>query len=241
MDECNGNSSTTAAMDGVFLDFYGTIASGDVQAVEAVCQQVIDDYGLVLTASQMAGHWGQRFFAALEATNSSFKSLKQIENETLIETLLPLTGRVCVKKYIRSFNTYLGRPTLYEEVQDVLAALTVPVCIVSNADDEELCAALEHHGLRFEYVVTSEGSQSYKPDRRIFEAALALTGWSPDRVVHVGDSLHSDVGGAHGVGLKAAWVNRTVRISDIGTDQPDYSWTDLRPLVDLTCGRFVCQ
>ena len=85
-------------------------------------------------------------------------------------------------------------------------------------------------------MVSSESARSYKPEPRIFEAALALTGWSADRVVHVGDSLHSDIGGAHAAGLKAAWVNRTCRISDIGTGQPDFTWNDLRPLVTLTEG-----
>jgi 2-haloacid dehalogenase/putative hydrolase of the HAD superfamily len=233
-DGCSSNGR----WQGVFLDFYGTIASGDVQAVEGVCRQVIEDYGLAITAEKMAGLWGHRFFAAIEALGENrFKSLKQIEAETLIQTVLPLTGPIRVEKYIHSFNDFLARPTLYDEVRHVLESLTVPTCIVSNADDEELRAAIEHHGLRFDFVISSETARSYKPDRGIFDTAIKTTGWRSDRVVHVGDSLHSDVGGALRAGLRTAWVNRTVRISDIGTDRPDYTWTDLRPLVDLTSCR----
>lgn len=236
MQGTNGNGCKIN-WQGVFLDFYGTVASGDVQAVEAVCQQVIDDHQLAAEAPQLAVKWGMKFFAAVEAVGcSTFQCLKQIETDTLIDTIAPLTGPVEVDKYIRSFNEYLARPTIYEEVREVLDALKVPVCIVSNADEHELRTALDHHGLRFDYVVSSESSQSYKPEARIFETALELTGWAPDRVVHVGDSLHSDVGGARRVGVKAAWVNRTHRISDIGTAEPDYTWTDLRPLVALTNG-----
>lgn len=236
-----GNGSTSRASagrwQGVFLDFYGTIASGDVQAVEAVCRQVIDDHQLQADAPQLAVQWGHRFFAAVEAVScDSFQCLKQIERDTLIDTIAPLTGPVCVDKYIISFNEYLARPTIFEEVREVVAALSVPVCIVSNADEHELRCALEHHGLRFDYVVSSEASRSYKPDAAIFRTALGLTGWTADRVVHVGDSLHSDVGGAQRAGLKAAWVSRARRISDIGTAQPDYTWSDLRPLVELTSG-----
>ncbi len=231
-----GNGSN-GQWQGVFLDFYGTIASGDVEAVEAVCQQAIDDHGLSAAASKLAVHWGHRFFAAVEAVHPDhFKTLKQIESETLVQTLLPLTGPIRVEKYIHAFNAYLARPSLFPEVPDVLAGLRVPVCIVSNADEAELQAAIEHHHLRFDCVVSSEKSRSYKPDRGIFDAALAATGWSPERVIHVGDSLHSDVGGARRLGLWTAWINRAVRISDIGTDQPDYTWADLRPLVDLTSG-----
>lgn len=222
---------------GVFLDFYGTIASGDVQAVEDVCRQVIEEHGLQIDAPQLAVKWGMRFFAAVEEIGcSTFRCLKQIESETLVETISPFVGPIDVRPYIERFNAYLARPTIYEEVREVLGRLSVPVCIVSNADEQELRSALEHQDLRFEYVISSESAGSYKPEPGIFEAALALTGWSADHVIHVGDSLHSDVGGAQRVGLKTAWVNRTHRISDIGTAEPDHVWTDLRPLVALTGG-----
>jgi HAD superfamily hydrolase (TIGR01549 family) len=230
----NGHGSSVR-WQGVFLDFYGTIASGDVQAVEAVCRQVIEDYRLEAEAPKLAVQWGLRFFSAIEAVScGDFQCLKQIERNTLIETIMPLTGPVCVEKYVARFNEYLARPTIFEEVREVLDALRVPVCIVSNADEHELRCALEHHDILPEFVVSSESSRSYKPEPGIFETALSLTGWSPDRVVHVGDSLHSDVGGAQRAGIKAAWVNRTCRISDIGTAEPDYTWSDLRPLVALT-------
>jgi FMN phosphatase YigB (HAD superfamily) len=60
-----------------------------------------------------------------------------------------------------------------------------------------------------------------------------VTGWRVDRVIHVGDSLHSDVGGARKLGIRTAWVNRAERITDIGTDVPDMTWTDLNPLTQL--------
>lgn len=229
--------SARGRWQGVFLDFYGTLASGDVQAVEAVCQSVINDHHLPLAASQMAAAWGQRFFAAIENCNGhAFKMLRRIEEDTLIETVFPHVGRIPVARYIEEFNAYLARPTLYDEVPAVLASLSVPVCIVSNADERELRSALAYHGIGPAHIVSSESACSYKPESGIFDYALRLTDWSPDRIIHVGDSLHSDVWGAHRVGIKAAWVNRTTRISDIGSEEPDYAWTDLRPLADLMRG-----
>lgn len=219
-------------LEGVFLDFYGTIASGDAEAVETVCAQVISDQGLPITAAELALKWGHRYFAAIGCRNGrGFRLLREIERDTLIETLLPLVGRVDVDRYIEGLNAYLARPTLFEEVLETLAAVSLPVCIVSNADERELWSALEHHGLRPHAVVSSEKARSYKPETAIFKAALDLTGWPVDRVVHIGDSLYSDVGGAQRAGIRAVWVNRATRISDIGTETPDFRWTDLRPLV----------
>jgi 2-haloacid dehalogenase/putative hydrolase of the HAD superfamily len=83
------------------------------------------------------------------------------------------------------------------------------------------------HGIQVAGLVTSEEVRSYKPDPRIFQAALKLTGWRREHVLHVGDSLHSDVGGARRVGLRTGWVNRAQRIHDIGNHQPDYEFEDL--------------
>ncbi len=93
--------------------------------------------------------------------------------------------------------------------------------------------AIERRGLRVAGVVTSEDVRSYKPHPAIFARALELTGWRRDRVIHVGDSLHSDVGGARAAGLRAGWVNRAHRIHDVGTQQPDYEFEDLMGLKEL--------
>ncbi len=221
-------------VQGIFLDFYGTVASGDRHAVESICGQVAADHGLAISAADLASRWGDHYFAAIEAVDGGpFRLLVDIERDTLVETLRPHVGPIDPDPYIERFNAYMVRPTLFEEVAEVFARLHLPVCIVSNADERELRAAIGHHGLPVQYVVTSEAARSYKPEPRIFEHALALTGWAPDRVLHVGDSLHSDIQGAHRAGLKAAWVNRADRIKDIGTESPDLTWTDLCPLLTL--------
>lgn len=220
--------------EGIFLDFYGTLAAGDRQAVEAACQAVVDDHGLHVSAAEIASQWGDYYFNAIESVDGKgFRTLLEIEHDTLVETLEPYAGRIDVTPYIEQLNDYLAKPPLYGEVRAVLNALTVPICIVSNADDRELRAALDHHQLVIDYVVTSESARSYKPEPGIFTHALELTGWSADWVLHVGDSLHSDVEGAHRAGLKAAWVNRADRIKDIGTDKPDFAWSDLKPLLEI--------
>lgn len=222
-------------LQGVFLDFYGTVVGGDRQAVESVCQAVIDAYRLDLRSGDLARTWGHAYFVAIGALNGhGFRTLTEIERDTLIETIAPLVGRVDVTPFMEILNDYLVAPPQFEEVREVLAKVRLPICIVSNADDRELRSAIRHVGLKFEHVVSSEQARSYKPDSGIFQYALETTGWSADRVVHIGDSLHSDVGGAQPLGLRTVWVCREGRIGDIGTASPDETWPDLRPIVELT-------
>ena len=50
--------------------------------------------------------------------------------------------------------------------------------------------------------------RAYKPKKELFEFALRATGLHADEVIHIGDSLSSDVRGASLVGIKAFWLNR---------------------------------
>ena len=80
------------------------------------------------------------------------------------------------------------------------------VCDVGMTGSPILLAHLERHGLLplFDHWSFSDVVGCYKPDRRIFEHALAgLDGVDPHRAAHVGDRLRTDVAGARGMGMTA--------------------------------------
>lgn len=64
-------------------------------------------------------------------------------------------------------------------------------------------------------VFTSEDARSYKPRKELFELAIKSTGLSGKEVIHIGDSLSSDIQGAASVGINAIWINRS------GKEVPD--------------------
>lgn len=227
-----------AKLDGLFLDFYGTLVGGDREAVESVCRRIVERYSLPITPEQLGIDWGKGYFALSEICNDGhFRTLYQIECDSLVDTMRPLVDHdIDPAPFVAGLTDWLRSPPAFDETHEVLAELRrrgIPVCLVSNADHGDLLAALDSRGLQVDHVVTSESARSYKPDVTIFRYALAETGWSAERVMHVGDSLHSDVGGARATGLRAVWVCRSVRISDIGTAQPHHRIEDLRGLLDL--------
>ena len=122
---------------------------------------------------------------------------------------------------------------IYADALEFLDQIELPVCCVSNADTKPLTTAINKHGLQFDAVVTSEDSRSYKPDSGIFGQALNALGVEAQRTIHIGDSLHADVGGASRLGIATAWVHRENRIHDIGTGRPDYAVNSLAELPGL--------
>lgn len=227
-------------LDGIFIDMYGTLTTGDRAAVEATCHAIIADAGVCISARELSITWGERFFHAMDFHNGpDFRRLIEIEAATLRDTMRQLGTDVDAEPYVQRLSSYWQTPPLQPEVAEFLARCPLPLCIVSNADRANIDAALAYHDIRVAGVMTSEDARSYKPDRAIFEAALELTGWDRGRVLHVGDSLHSDVGGALVAGLRSAWLNRAGRIHDIGhpdTHTPDHELTDLLGLLALFNG-----
>ena len=74
----------------------------------------------------------------------------------------------------------------------------------------------QHHKLKmaaidryFQEVITSEGSNSLKPHREIFDYALAKTGAAKKESVMIGDSPEVDILGAENAGMDQVYVNHT--------------------------------
>lgn len=215
----------------VLVDFYGTIAAGDADAIDAVCRTIVGDLDLPLSPASLALTWGEHFFATIERRNhGAFRLLHDCVCESLTMALTPLAGRVDPAPYVNPLNDYWTAPPLHAEAAEALASIKVPTCCVSNADNVPLRLAIRTNRLRFDHVITSEDARCYKPDTEIFVRALTALQLEADDVVHVGDSLHSDVGGARRIGMDSVWVCREERIHDIGQESATFKISDLREL-----------
>lgn len=57
-------------------------------------------------------------------------------------------------------------------------------------------------------VENRKDARAYKPRAELFNLALKKCGFSADEVIHIGDSISSDVKGASSIGIKPLWLNR---------------------------------
>ena len=94
------------------------------------------------------------------------------------------------------------------EALEAFAELGLRMVAVSNSDGT-VEAGLSRQGLRgfFHAVVDSHVVGYEKPDRRIFEHALRLSGAEPARTLHVGDMYFADVVGARRASVHAALLD----------------------------------
>src|SRR3989304_10230034 len=100
-------SSAGDGLDGIFIDFYGTIADGDRAVVEHVCGRLIEECRLDLKAPDLAVRWGERFFAAIATHNgAAFRTLFECECDSLVQTLGPLVGRFDPAPFVEELRTH---------------------------------------------------------------------------------------------------------------------------------------
>ena len=117
---------------------------------------------------------------------------------------------------------------LYKDVIPALDSLSPQfrIGLLSNGNSyPERCGLQD----RFAFVVFSQDVGVEKPDRRIFQVAAELAGCPLNRLLHVGDSLESDVAGANAAGASSVWLNRDASPKPAGI-APDYEVARLTEL-----------
>src|SRR5690606_33077563 len=106
------------------------------------------------------------------------------------------------------------------------------VAAVTNGDSDIQRAGL---GKYFDFTLSALQAGASKPSREIFRQACARAGVKPEQALHGGDDIDSDVRGALGVGMHAAWINRdrwSLRI----LSPPAITVPDLTHLADRLLG-----
>lgn len=104
------------------------------------------------------------------------------------------------------------RTVLFPDTKDVLNYLRdkgYGLHLITNGFEETQHNKLRHSGLAeyFAIVVTSESSNSLKPQKEIFDYALRRTGATAEESLMIGDTVDVDILGAVNAGMDSVHVN----------------------------------
>ena len=193
----------------VFIDFYGTLVHEDGAVIRKV-SQIIFDTGVVQNYSDIGSYWWNEFQTMFHnAYGESFVTQRELEYRSLQKTIEHFHSTADAAELSEMMFRHWTAPPAFPEAKVFLEACPVPVYIVSNIDTSNINKAIAFHSFMPDGVFTSEDARSYKPRSELFAYAMRKTGFSPYEVVHIGDSLSSDVKGAGAAGIKAIWINRS--------------------------------
>jgi 2-haloacid dehalogenase len=110
--------------------------------------------------------------------------------------------------------------------------------VITNCDRDLFTLVNRRLGVTFDWVVTAEDAQAYKPSRVPFELAFATIPVPRGQILHVAQSLFHDHVVAKELGLTTVWVDRrSTRPGSGATPEasaaPDLTVPDMNALADL--------
>jgi len=122
------------------------------------------------------------------------------------------------------------------EILDYLSGKKYNLHLITNGFEKTQHQKLQHSGLStyFTEVITSEGSNSLKPKKEIFEYAFQKTSALPDESIMIGDAIDVDILGAMNAGIDSVHVNHlTDKVETIEGKSPTYTVYSLKELEDI--------
>ena len=201
-----------------FLDFYGTVVHEDGEVVKKI-SQLIYETGKAESPSEVDSFWWKDFQNLFNNSYwNTFETQRALEKKSIKHTFEKFASNENIDKLSNYMFEHWVKPPIFEESKKFFEISPLPIYIVSNIDANDVLRAIEFHQLSPSGIFTSEDAKAYKPRKELFELALNTTGLHADEVIHIGDSLSSDVKGASSVGIKAIWLNRFNKENSCGVD-----------------------
>lgn len=122
------------------------------------------------------------------------------------------------------------------EILDYLAEKNYQLHLITNGFEKTQHGKLKSSGLDkyFLKVITSEGSNSLKPHKEIFDYAFRKTGASPAESIMIGDTIEVDILGAVNAGIDQVHVNHlTKKVQLVNGKAPTYTVYSLKELESI--------
>ena len=118
------------------------------------------------------------------------------------------------------------------EILQYLVEKKYELHLITNGFEITQHSKLKYSGLDkfFKEVITSEGSNSLKPNKEIFDFAFEKTGAKLQESIMLGDNIEVDILGAMNAGIDQVFINHNNIIPDI---KPTYTVNSLKELEDV--------
>ena len=132
----------------LLFDFYGTIVEEADDYVTKICKKISHELNHRILPDEIANRWFQIVPRMChDAFGPSFRLQKDIAVEALQEVLHNLRCELNSYDLMQIIRDYWSAPKIFHESKSVLEQCNLPLCIVTNADNEFIYTAIEKHNL----------------------------------------------------------------------------------------------
>jgi 2-haloalkanoic acid dehalogenase type II len=205
-----------------FLDFYGTVVHEDDEIIPVICDRIQKTAAVECTIPDIGKYWWVSFSRMFhDSYGNTFETQRTLGLKSLGETIRYFNSTGNAEEIIETQFNHWQKPKIFDDSITFLNELDLPVYILSNIDTKDVEEAIRYHDIQVDGIITSEDVRSYKPRPEMFNEALKRYNLKNTEVIHIGDSLTSDVQGAQNVGIPGVWLNRKNKLKPDGIN-PDF-------------------
>jgi len=211
------------------FDLYGTLVDWEPVWMR-IAKPILETRGAKVDPARFCMEWKLQ---SLEMGRKRYEEYKVLLGKALVHVL---------RKYGLSGNEDDATPLIaswgdirpFADVNDALLQLrgVHRLVILSNTDNDLIQRVLPSLPPVFDHVITAQDVGAYKPDRRMYAAAVERLGLPPSQVMHVARSQY-DVRAALDFDMQAVWVNRAAEKWEYAGRAPGNIVEDIRGVVAL--------
>ena len=192
----------------IFMDYYGTVTYENGPIAMEVVKRIYKS-SEASSLEEVFGWWWKAFRQKqAESNGEDFRTQHDMALDIFKELSEHFHSQEDPGEMLARMEEHWSTVPVYEDARRFLEEAKLPVFFVTNSDDEYVYASMKLHGISPQGVITSEEARYSKPRKEIFLYALKKAGLSPQEVIHIGDSLESDVYCPSQAGISSIWLNR---------------------------------
>jgi 2-haloacid dehalogenase len=223
-----------ADFDVLTFDCYGTLIDWETGIWEAL-QPILAQHRIDITTDEALALYGA---LESEAERGSYHAYRMVLRMVL-EGLGARLGFVPTATELQRFSASVTDWPAFPDSAPALQALHTKykLAVISNIDDDLFTASAQRLQVQFDWIITAQQAQSYKPALHNFHVAFARIGLPRQKMLHVAQSLYHDIAPAKTLGLSTVWINRRHAQPGFGATppaqaQPDLEVPDMRTLAE---------
>lgn len=200
----------------IFMDYYGTVVHENGPIAMEVVKRIYKNSNAE-SPEEVFRYWWKTYKEKLACANGAdFRTQHEVALDNFKELLMHFHSSEDPEKLLVRMEEHWCTTPVYEDARKFMENVKFPVYFVTNSDDKYVYESVKKHNLYPKGVITSEQAKYSKPRKEIFLYALERIGVKAEEVIHVGDSLQSDVKCAGEAGIKSVWLNREAKTAPEG-------------------------
>ena len=196
----------------VFMDYTGTIIQEKGADLEKIVSRIWKN-SRIETAEETVRYW----WSLIKMMEEKSYGDAFLTEDEIVDYLLERLGREKgladdFSQLHKLFQRFWMYAPVFDDVKEFFEKCPLPIYVITNNGVRYVQECLEQNGLEAAGIISGEMVRAYKPHKEVFDYALKISGCAGREVIHIGDSVVSDVNGASAAGITPVLIDRKEKV-----------------------------